>query len=121
MSYPDRFACTGRGFGWEVGGGHSDLFHDHKSNVEDEDIMLEQFTGLLDKSGKEIYEGDIVDVDKLNHSWADNPWRGSIVWHDASWAIARLDSSSPQFVQMWQDKIVVIGNIHEHTNLLSNP
>ena len=60
MFYPDKFGCTGHGFGWEVGGGHSDLFHMYPDNVAAEGAALEQFTGIKDSTGRDIYEGDII-------------------------------------------------------------
>lgn len=35
-----------------------------KEKIDDEDISPQQFTGFLDKDGKEIYEGDYI---KLNN------------------------------------------------------
>ena len=39
--------------------------NDQEENTDDEDIEPQQFTGFLDKDGKEIYEGDYIKVN--NH------------------------------------------------------
>lgn len=81
--------------------------------------VLEQFTGLLDKNRKEIYEGDIL---RWVHAADDSDHGTSSVVYSQQKAQFELDAdgyySLSSFGYMPDQSIEVIGNIHENPDLL---
>lgn len=74
------------------------------------DIELMQFTGIVDKHGKEVYEGDIVKYDDINT-------HGVVTWMSNSPGFVIINpEKSGVFVlhSEWE----VIGNIYEHPHLI---
>ena len=80
-------------------------------NKKDEYILM-QFTGLLDKNGKEIYEGDLIKY-SIHGDIQTMPLEvemfNLVVGINESDAYMRID----------EDSIEVIGNIYENPTLLT--
>jgi uncharacterized phage protein (TIGR01671 family) len=75
-----------------------------------------QFTGLLDKNGKEIYEGDVLDAgDRI----VKVKWNGSCGCWDTDWISYKGPrSSNGVSASEWEFRTELIGNIHDNPELL---
>lgn len=91
--------------------GVSDISRIFDIAYEVDPATVGQYTGLKDKNGKEIYEGDIYHQGDKNILYV-------VVWHDTSFIGKQLKSSSYAGLTYWLDRIEVIGNIHDNPDLL---
>ena len=79
------------------------------------EIKIMQFTGLKDKNGKEIYEGDIIQGDYEN-----NKERGAVYWNTetASFDVDDSEWRSCENLECSEEYYEVIGNIYENPEFL---
>lgn len=88
-------------------------YNDENSHSSDCEMM--QYTGLKDKNGKEIYEGDVLKVEHYNCE---------IIWHHGAYYYK--DSKNKWSTQIYYctgvchpSECEVIGNIYQNPKLLS--
>ena len=83
-----------------------------------------QYTGLKDKNGKEIYEGDI---------YKSNGYYYEIIFHEGAFCVSKIgvfdpvpvnwkgqssEGSDDCIIEQWSSEFEIIGNIYENPELL---
>lgn len=89
------------------------------ARISNNGVTVMQYTGLKDKNGVEIYEGDILECLSSNEFCLGTAFKNEVIWAIDGWHAAGTTFKSFQEFLHYTDKgCEVIGNIYEHPSLL---
>ena len=103
-------------FGWE--------FPNLLDREEASNYILMQYTGLKDKNGKEIYEGDILKYTVDDNSTETGTERiNKVVFHEGAFCYivpVLIMGELPSFLCQYNKQSEIIGNAYENPELLKD-
>lgn len=86
------------------------------AKVKNESVS--QYTGLTDKNGTRIFEGDVLSG-HLDDLFTKDESRYEVVWYDYGWHIKSGNGFFDTMEQNWVNMLLeVIGNIYDNPELL---
>ena len=100
------------------------VFHEHNEqyqNYNNENVILMQYTGLKDKNGVDIYEGDVMSINHKTYTY-------KVVFENGSFKLYHLKDSLAEWgllsriheMKFEELEFEVIGNIHQNPELLND-
>lgn len=70
-----------------------------------------QFTGIMDKSGEDLFEGDIYNM-------GDDNIRYVVVWRNYMFIGKQVGNNSYAGLDYWESELKKVGNIYDNKDLL---
>lgn len=83
-----------------------DQYNDY---FDTEDMILMQYTGIDDKNGKEIYEGDIVKYENMT---------GKIMFFNGSFIMSNFEETEEWELGVINEELEIMGNIYDNPELI---
>lgn len=104
---------------WLIDWEHGSVCHGKHNQSELDDCTLMQYTGLKDKNGREIYEGDILELYIPNWAECDDVQRFVVdeFCCDVAYLQAVVKHCEECSLEGENDYIEVIGNVYENPEL----
>ena len=85
-----------------------------------DEVELMQSTGLLDKNGKEIFEGDVVRQVRTQPTIENETITGVVTMLEGAWLIVNDNEQLASDLWSETDENEIIGNIYENPELLED-
>ncbi len=86
------------------------------NTIYHDNTPIMQFTGLLDKNGKEIWEGDILELSYARQF----PIKITVDWDYKAFVKPQYEKASLGWAGCDLSKAIIIGNIYENPELIKN-